>query len=127
MKLPRHPQVHEEWGQCATCGSDVPVSKLVFDSKYNWMCLGPPGAGCFDPRPDREDHLRWRRFRLNEGGRCSKSPLTNTLTEGVDDTAPEGRTGWGYSPYGTSPYGQPGPVPEGSYGEDEYGEGPFGG
>lgn len=76
---------HSEWGTCQTCGFDVPVSRIRWDSRYGWQCTGYPGANCADSRPDRDDYLAARRFPSGEGARRSNAP-TVTATEGIDPT-----------------------------------------
>lgn len=92
----------QEWGQCSTCGFDVPVSLLRWNGKYGWQCTAAPGANCLDTRPDREDYEAQLKFPKNEGARRSKAPLTNTANEGVSDNDFEG---YGYTPYGSGSYG----------------------
>ena len=104
--MAKHPRFREAWGQCGTCGFDVPVSRLRFNGKYGWQCTGAPGADCFDTRPDIEDYLQARRFPPNEGVRRTKAPLTNTSNEGIDaDEADQGQ-GFGNRPFGSGRFGR---------------------
>lgn len=83
------PRYREPWGQCGTCGFDVPVSRLRFTRRYGWQCIGEPGANCADLHPDRDDYLAARRFPPGEGVRRTAAPLTNTATEGQSGTGAE--------------------------------------
>lgn len=85
----RHAKYRQEWGTCQTCGFDVPVSKLVFDTKYGVQCTGYPGANCRDRRPDHDDYLAARQFPVGEGTRRSVMPPV-TASEGIDPEAESG-------------------------------------
>lgn len=76
------PRYQEPWGQCGTCGFDVPVSRLRRHQKWGWQCTGAPGANCWDGAVDRDMQLAARRFPVGEGVRKTPAPLTNTTTEG---------------------------------------------
>ena len=101
--MARFSRYHEEWGICDTCSFDVPVSLLIYNTKYGWQCTGYPGANCFDSRPDREDYEAKLRFPPNEGVRQSHAPQVNP-NEGISDEAES--LGYGLGPYGEEPYGE---------------------
>lgn len=76
---PPHPQKHEEWGQCDSCGFDFPVSQLRRHPRWGWQCKDD-----WDGSTDREQQRASYKFRSGEGVRRSTAPRTNTDTEGVE-------------------------------------------
>lgn len=79
----KFPKYNEEWGKCQTCGFDTPKSQLRWHPKWGWQCTGGEGANCYDGPVDRDMQLAKRKFRKGEGVRKSKTPITNTDTEGL--------------------------------------------
>lgn len=76
------PRFHQAWARCATCGFDVPVSKIRFHRRFGWQCTGAPGANCYDEGPHYDERPRGLRP-LFEGVRRSTTPRTDTVDEGV--------------------------------------------
>lgn len=83
--MPRYPKFNDFWGRCSTCGFDLPVSYLTLTRKHSWQCLPGSGLtrGCFDGNYDRDD-IQYN-YPAGEGTRQTAAPLTNTLTEGINE------------------------------------------
>jgi hypothetical protein len=88
MRSPRYPRYDDAWGQCGTCGFDVPVRWLVLTRKHGWQCLPGSGRtrGCFDSNFDRDDIIYIPSS--GEGARLSPAPLTNIAAEGTEGDPP---------------------------------------
>ncbi len=81
-KLAVFPRYREPWSTCTVCGFNVPRSRIRLHRRFGWVCLGSPGANCWDYGPQKDEIFYTPR--PFEGTRKTAAPIVDP-NEGTDN------------------------------------------